>query len=1698
MRTLCSIFIYLVIFVFVDFRLNAQVYEPEGINIPGAWNSWTNSNDTSTMDNFRLQKRNFGGGQYTTTLQISSDLSQTPDATPGTYEWLFTSGPNTGLYNNKWGTSSDISFVTINPVFHQGANNTTTVEDNSYYTITFKDQGYSNTDFSIQKLSQQPITFENIIGVPTTSVSPSTSVNVKVILSSSKASEEKIYLRYSIDDFTTSSAIEFTSFNGDTGTVTIPAITSNNNTIVKFYILSTTIDKSLWGQNVDLFTLSYLNNSSNNYSYTVLASPSQVSLSSPSDDASGVVLQPTLSWSSSARSTEYDVQVSTDGFSSYVINATTTDTSYSVGSALEYGTTYSWRVRGTNTTGDGDWSSEWDFTTKIERPSQVSLSSPSDDASGVVLQPTLSWSSSARSTEYDVQVSTDGFSSYVINATTTDTSYSVGSALEYGTTYSWRVRGTNTTGDGDWSSEWDFTTKIERPSQVSLSSPSDDASGVVLQPTLSWSSSARSTEYDVQVSTDGFSSYVINATTTDTSYSVGSALEYGTTYSWRVRGTNTTGDGDWSSEWDFTTKIERPSQVSLSSPSDDASGVVLQPTLSWSSSARSTEYDVQVSTDGFSSYVINATTTDTSYSVGSALEYGTTYSWRVRGTNTTGDGDWSSEWDFTTKIERPSQVSLSSPSDDASGVVLQPTLSWSSSARSTEYDVQVSTDGFSSYVINATTTDTSYSVGSALEYGTTYSWRVRGTNTTGDGDWSSEWDFTTKIERPSQVSLSSPSDDASGVVLQPTLSWSSSARSTEYDVQVSTDGFSSYVINATTTDTSYSVGSALEYGTTYSWRVRGTNTTGDGDWSSEWDFTTKIERPSQVSLSSPSDDASGVVLQPTLSWSSSARSTEYDVQVSTDGFSSYVINATTTDTSYSVGSALEYGTTYSWRVRGTNTTGDGDWSSEWDFTTKIERPSQVSLSSPSDDASGVVLQPTLSWSSSARSTEYDVQVSTDGFSSYVINATTTDTSYSVGSALEYGTTYSWRVRGTNTTGDGDWSSEWDFTTKIERPSQVSLSSPSDDASGVVLQPTLSWSSSARSTEYDVQVSLDSSFNDTSKFALVRENISANTYSIKNPLEYGNNYFWRVRGTNTTGDGDWSSVWDFWTDFRPNLELPLNGSTKISTPVKLKWGMQVKSNYFDIQVAQDKSFDDLTINLIDYDSTQIIISDLNDNELYYWRVRAKVSKTITYWSDIYSFSTTQLKPDTVIVESPIDSTNDASIPVAFSWRQAYLANSYQLQISESNGFSFFSDTSVTDTTILLSNFNSGTDYYWRIRSVNDSGFSSWSVINNLNIGVGGFEGPLLIFPDNNAVDLGEQLKLTWETMKGADNYQLQIAYSNDFVDIFIDTTEVMDEELLVQGLENGMNYFWRVRATDSESASAWSEVYSFSTAILPPNKISIIQPASSSEDIDLPVTFIWKQSVTADYYELKFGDTEELSNSITLSDITDTTVTLENLNYDSRYFWKVRGINSLDNGPWSEVYSFSTGLPIPDFPVLVHPQNNDDLRPPIRFGWNSTEFTDSYHLQVSQDELFKNIVFDSTLSKQTLEIAALDEIKKYYWRLKSINRLFTSEWSEVRNFNLISLTNTEDELVIEEFALHQNFPNPFNPSTVITFDVKNVQDVKVQVFDLSGRLVKTLVNNKTSPGRHQVVFDASSLSSGVYLLRMQAGYFIDTKKITLIK
>lgn len=83
-------------------------------------------------------------------------------------------------------------------------------------------------------------------------------------------------------------------------------------------------------------------------------------------------------------------------------------------------------------------------------------------------------------------------------------------------------------------------------------------------------------------------------------------------------------------------------------------------------------------------------------------------------------------------------------------------------------------------------------------------------------------------------------------------------------------------------------------------------------------------------------------------------------------------------------------------------------------------------------------------------------------------------------------------------------------------------------------------------------------------------------------------------------------------------------------------------------------------------------------------------------------------------------------------------------------------------------------------------------------------------------------------------------------------------------------------------------------------------------------------------------------------------------------------------------------------------------------------------------------------------------------------------------------------------LQQNFPNPFNPSTIISYDIPKRSHVKLVIYDIFGRQVEELVDSEKTPGRYQVTFDASGLPSGVYYYRLEAGSFTETKKLILLR
>ena len=91
-----------------------------------------------------------------------------------------------------------------------------------------------------------------------------------------------------------------------------------------------------------------------------------------------------------------------------------------------------------------------------------------------------------------------------------------------------------------------------------------------------------------------------------------------------------------------------------------------------------------------------------------------------------------------------------------------------------------------------------------------------------------------------------------------------------------------------------------------------------------------------------------------------------------------------------------------------------------------------------------------------------------------------------------------------------------------------------------------------------------------------------------------------------------------------------------------------------------------------------------------------------------------------------------------------------------------------------------------------------------------------------------------------------------------------------------------------------------------------------------------------------------------------------------------------------------------------------------------------------------------------------------------------------------------EGVPSAFALESNYPNPFNPETTIPFAVPEATEVRLSVYDVTGRRVALLVEGPLAAGRHEVRFRGDHLASGLYLVRMQAGSFSQVRRMTLVK
>ena len=95
-------------------------------------------------------------------------------------------------------------------------------------------------------------------------------------------------------------------------------------------------------------------------------------------------------------------------------------------------------------------------------------------------------------------------------------------------------------------------------------------------------------------------------------------------------------------------------------------------------------------------------------------------------------------------------------------------------------------------------------------------------------------------------------------------------------------------------------------------------------------------------------------------------------------------------------------------------------------------------------------------------------------------------------------------------------------------------------------------------------------------------------------------------------------------------------------------------------------------------------------------------------------------------------------------------------------------------------------------------------------------------------------------------------------------------------------------------------------------------------------------------------------------------------------------------------------------------------------------------------------------------------------------------------------NFEGNLKVKEYSLNQNYPNPFNPTTTINYQIKEDGMVILKIYDILGKEIKTLVSEQKPMGRYEIKFDASNLSSGVYIYQLKVNDFVTSKKLILLK
>ncbi len=933
--------------------------------------------------------------------------------------------------------------------------------------------------------------------------------------------------------------------------------------------------------------------------------------------------------------------------------------------------------------------------------------------------------------------------------------------------------------------------------------------------------------------------------------------------------------------------------------------------------------------------------------------------------------------------------------------------------------------------------------------------------------------------------------------------------------------------------------------------------------SDESDSTFKVlmENPLLPVQTSPLDNTTGLS-QPIIAiWSASSLAEKYIFQLSTDSsFINLVVNdSTITDTIKLLPVLPDY-TQYFWRVKAVNIGGESDWSEVWNFKT-LGSAYAVELASPINQT---INQPinglTFNWKKPQERIEtifkYQYQLSTDSlFGSLVVNDTTLTDTVKTLNGLNYLTKYYWRVRASNETGWGDWSPVWRTTTIIEKPAITVLALPINNATKLLQPITLKWNKTPRAEKYRLEVSEFSNF---STLFLVDTTLT-DTLKLLPQLENPNTYYWRVRGSNIGGIGDFSTVWNFRTlGFPLVVEQLYPSHNSVNQPIN------------NLQFVWKRG------------GEQTMVLNAKPIKGGTSEVRNSLSEDQTeeFAPQIQKSGAAKSGNNGILSGSP----------------ESIL--SYWLEVTDDTASTNYilRDSTITDTVKIISGFNYYTNYYWRLKARNENGwgaFTSWFKFRTI------IERPVkpnLAAPTNNSIGHISPITLSWYSSLRAESYTLQISKNADFSNLVYNDSSIVDTSKNVNLLDIHTKHYWRVFAKNIGGKSDTSSVWNFKT-LGTATVVNLVYPQVDENNVLINLNFTWnKASNLENTMTYWFELTLDTTGAVAIRDtaITDTVKGVQNLQNNKFYYWRVKAKNVIGWGQFSEWRRFKTIVPIPSITLLSRPLNNAvALQTNPQLIWRKAEYGDVYQLQVSKEPSFGNMTFnDSTLTDTSKTLDSLEFKTKYYWRVRSHNIAGWGAFSLIRTFttkfrpiiaptalsatatipgkvNLLWIDNSDNEtgfvilrkagdstsgnslisidtvaanlsafidstvadsskfsykvyainidtlsaqsnyatvttltsireifagLIPKEYQIEQNYPNPFNPTTTIRYGLPFESEVKIEIYDISGQRVTSLVDESQKAGYYEVFFKIDGLSSGIYFYIINAKETGDRKSV----